>query len=55
MEYSVTVSNIFEAADPEDAVKQMVAWLADYADKAGYSVETDRLYTFIDAEYLNIR
>lgn len=35
-EYEVTVSNVFEATDQADAVEQMVAWLQDHADTAGY-------------------
>ena len=52
-ESEVTVSNIFEADDPTDAVGQMAAWLDDSAYQAGYRVTrcsrpSDTV--FIDAE-----
>lgn len=37
-DYKVTVSCIFEAASPEDAVAQMVGWISDNAYSAGYRV-----------------
>jgi hypothetical protein len=53
-EYTVTVSNKFDAVSYEDAVKQMVAWLDDNAAFAGYRVSTggDDMgnSVFIDAE-----
>jgi hypothetical protein len=36
--YEISVSNYFDADDPEDAVRQMVAWLVDQAHTAGYRV-----------------
>ena len=37
-QYEVTVSNYFGTTSPEDAVRQMVAWLVDQAHAAGYRV-----------------
>jgi hypothetical protein len=36
--YEVSVSNYFDADDPEDAVRQAIAWLVDYAPSVGYRV-----------------
>lgn len=57
-DYTVTVSNTFEADSHEDAVAQMVAWLLDNAGQVGYRVtrqapsECDSV--FIDAERIGI-
>ena len=52
MDYTVQVANVFEAETPEDAVNQMVAYLQDTADRAGYRVQSadGREDVFIDAE-----
>lgn len=51
--YEIQVSNHFEAETVEDAVLQMVAWLDDYAAKAGYRVILQQEEsTFIDAEMI---
>lgn len=50
--YIVSVSCPFPATSPEDALKQMVAWLDDHVTKAGYRIDnlsTDET-VFIDAE-----
>ena len=49
-EYTVSVSCSFDATSPEDAVRQMVAWLDDYAYAAGYRVTDGVTSTFVDAE-----
>jgi hypothetical protein len=51
-EYTVTIACNFEADSPEDAVKQMAAWLDDYCYKAGYRVTDGKDKWFIDAERL---
>ena len=51
--YTVSVSNVFEAECHEDAIMQMVAWLLDNAGQAGYRVlkhEECAYEIFIDAE-----
>lgn len=55
--YIVTLANIIVADNPNDAVKQMVAYVADYGPQAGYRVEdvTTGQEWFIDAEELNIQ
>ena len=53
-DYKVTVSCIFEATSPEDAVAQMVAWISDNAYSAGYRVYVpgeDSI--FIDADTID--
>ena len=50
VQYTVSVSNMFDANSPEDAVKQMVAWLDDNAAKAGYHIDDGYGQSFIDAE-----
>lgn len=55
MEYTVSVSNVFEASAPEDAVMQMAAWLDDYAYEAGYRVISETDSVFIDAETIEVR
>ena len=54
-EYTIRVSNIFEAESFEDAVLQMVAWLDENAYAAGYRVDNNSTgeSRFIDAERLN--
>ena len=37
-EYTVSLSNTFEADSFKDALKQMVAWVSDYAYSAGYRI-----------------
>ena len=57
-EYEVTIGNIFDADTPEDAVKQMVAWLDESAANGGYratSVLRPSDTVFIDAEDLDWR
>lgn len=51
-EYTVSVACNFEAISPEDAVKQMVAWLDDCAYAAGYRVTDGNDSWFLDAEKL---
>ena len=56
--YEVSVSNIFDATSPEDAVRQMAHWLADHGFNAGYRVEWyaedgGTIGTFIDGESLD--
>jgi hypothetical protein len=48
--YEVTVSNYFDAESPKDAVGQMITWLIDNADVAGYRVTCVTDTWFIDAE-----
>jgi hypothetical protein len=50
--YIVAVSCMFEATDPEDALKQMVAWIDQCAYTAGYRVTNTVTgqETFVDAE-----
>lgn len=53
-EYTVQVSNIFEADSPEDAVLQMASWLIDWAYEAGYRVYgPDGIERFLDASDCN--
>lgn len=49
-EYTVSVSNKFTAETPEDALRQMVAWLDDNAAKAGYRIDDGGGSVFLDAE-----
>jgi hypothetical protein len=53
-DYEVSVSNTFEAESPQDALSQMVAWVADHAYQIGYRVvdaeDPSRCNVFIDAE-----
>lgn len=57
-EYTVAVSNTFEADSFKDALEQMVAWITDYAYSAGYRIswteEVDGIRqdksVFVDAE-----
>jgi len=51
-DYVVTISNIFEAESPEDAVIQMAEWLLENCQQAGYRVVNDNTGEswFIDAE-----
>ena len=52
-EYTVSVSCNFDADSPEDAVRQMTAWLDDAAYHAGYRVAgTDGSSSFVDADRL---
>jgi hypothetical protein len=37
-EYTVSLSNTFEADSFKDALEQMVAWVFDYAYSAGYRI-----------------
>ena len=56
--YTVSVSNIFDADSPEDAIMQMIAYLQDQAHCSGYRVEWESIVSdmfrshsvFIDAE-----
>lgn len=49
--YEVRVSNFFDAESPEDALRQMVAWLDDNAHKAGYRIiHIPEESSFMDAE-----
>ena len=41
-EYTVSVSCKFDAANPEDAVSQMVLWIEEAARHAGYRWESLR-------------
>jgi hypothetical protein len=51
-DYTISVSNIFEAESFEDAVSQMVEWINENAYAAGYRVvnEATGESRFIDAE-----
>jgi hypothetical protein len=51
-QYNVTISNSFDADSPEDALRQMVAYLVDYAPQAGYRVTNmdTAASVFLDAE-----
>lgn len=56
--YRVDVSNLFEADSPEDAIKQMAAWLVEGSYTAGYRVWLEHDWPngpshFIDAEELD--
>ena len=52
-EYTVSVSCNFDADSPEDAVRQMTAWLDEAAYHAGYRVVgTDGSSRFLDADRL---
>jgi hypothetical protein len=55
-EYTVSVSNTFEANSPEDAVSQMILWIEEVARHAGYrwENETGFMTGFIDADTINI-
>jgi hypothetical protein len=52
--YEVSVACVFEADSPEDAVRQMVAWVSEQAHMAGYRWErfNPGATGFIDAEDL---
>jgi hypothetical protein len=61
VEYEVSVSNLFTASSPADAVGQMVAWLYEAAGRAGYRVTPvtgpsalPDGSVFIDAEHLEL-
>lgn len=57
-EYTVTLSNTFEADSFEDALRQMVAWVDDCAYVAGYRISWTEMNNgiredrsvFVDAE-----
>lgn len=57
-EYTVSLSNTFEADSFKDALEQMVAWVSDYAYAAGYRISWDEVIdgirqersVFVDAE-----
>jgi hypothetical protein len=57
-EYTIALSNTFEANSFVDALEQMVAWVSDYAYSAGYRIswteEIDGVRqdksVFVDAE-----
>ncbi len=57
--YTVTVTNCFDATSPEDAVRQMIAFLDDDRTRAAYEVSDgdhprrDVLPTVIDAETID--
>jgi hypothetical protein len=59
-EYTVALSNTFEADSFKDALEQMIAWVSDYAYSAGYRIswteEVDGVRqdksVFVDAERL---
>ena len=55
-EYTVSVSNTFEASSPEDAVSQMILWIEEVARHAGYrwENETGFITGFIDADSIDI-
>lgn len=51
MLFTITLSNVFEADSPLDALSQMVAWTTDNAYSAGYRIEDEQGNSvFIDAE-----
>ena len=37
-DYTVSLSNTFEADSFKDALEQMIAWVSDYAYSAGYRI-----------------
>lgn len=51
-EYEVSVSNIFLATDPQDALAQMTSWIDEAVYVAGYRVKNNDTGEswFIDAE-----
>ena len=59
-EYTVSLSNTFEADSFKDALEQMVAWVSDYAYSAGYRISWTEYINgvredksvFVDAEKL---
>jgi hypothetical protein len=59
-DYTIALSNTFEAKDMIDAVEQMIAWVSDYAYYAGYRVSWTETVNgirqdrsvFVDAEKL---
>jgi hypothetical protein len=54
--YEVSVSIYLEATDPQDAVRQMVAWLDDSTRQARYTLTLpDGTSTYVDAENMNWR
>ena len=55
-EYTISVSNTFDATSPEDAVSQMVLWIEEVARHAGYrwENETGFITGFIDADSIDI-
>jgi hypothetical protein len=53
-EYKVSVSCMFDADNPEDAVRQMAAWISDEAYSAGYRVDPPGEDSFfIDADTID--
>jgi hypothetical protein len=53
-EYKVTVSCIFDADSPEQAVALMAAWISDDAYSAGYRVSAPgQDSVFIDADTID--
>lgn len=52
-EYTVSVSNTFEANSPEDAVIQMALWIEEAARHAGYRWENPNETGFIDADNIS--
>lgn len=49
-DFYVSVSCVFEADNPIDAVKQMIGWLDEYRHMAGYRVkDANNNSMFIDA------
>ena len=57
-DYTIAVSNTFEAESIEDALRQMVAWISENAYAAGYRIswefKVDGVWhetsVFVDAE-----
>lgn len=57
-EYTISLSNTFEADSFRDALEQMVAWVSDYAYSAGYRISwteyindiPEEKSVFVDAE-----
>lgn len=57
-EYTVAVSNTFDAESIEDAVSQMIAWISENAYAAGYRISWEfkmngvwhESSVFVDAE-----
>ena len=53
-EWTVSVTNTFDAVSAEDAVKEMVEWLLDYAQHTGYQVMDEAgACVFLDADRLD--
>ena len=52
-EYTISVSNNFDADSPKEAVMQMVSWLEDSARQAGYRWDTESFISTPSAQWQN--